>query len=58
MVGDDVEADIGGAKAAGLRGVLVQTGKYRPDDEGKITPSPDAVEGDLPAAVDWILRQA
>jgi ribonucleotide monophosphatase NagD (HAD superfamily) len=29
MVGDDVEADVGGAIDAGLRGVLVRTGKYR-----------------------------
>jgi HAD superfamily hydrolase (TIGR01458 family) len=29
MVGDDVEADVGGALAAGLRAVLVRTGKYR-----------------------------
>ena len=31
MVGDDVEADVGGAIAAGLRGILVRTGKYRND---------------------------
>jgi HAD superfamily hydrolase (TIGR01458 family) len=31
MVGDDVEADVGGAMAAGLPGVLVRTGKYRED---------------------------
>ena len=30
MVGDDVEADVGGAMAAGLPGVLVRTGKYPP----------------------------
>ncbi len=29
MVGDDVEADVGGALEAGLHGVLVRTGKYR-----------------------------
>ncbi len=29
MVGDDLEADIGGAQAAGARGFLVRTGKYR-----------------------------
>lgn len=33
MVGDDVEADVQGAVAAGLQGALVQTGKYRPGDE-------------------------
>jgi HAD superfamily hydrolase (TIGR01458 family) len=31
MVGDDVESDIGGAQGAGLAGILVRTGKYRPD---------------------------
>jgi HAD superfamily hydrolase (TIGR01458 family) len=29
MVGDDVEADVAGALACGLEGVLVRTGKYR-----------------------------
>ena len=29
MVGDDIESDVGGAKKAGLRGILVKTGKYR-----------------------------
>jgi HAD superfamily hydrolase (TIGR01458 family) len=31
MVGDDVETDVGGALAQGLRAVLVRTGKYRED---------------------------
>jgi phospholysine phosphohistidine inorganic pyrophosphate phosphatase len=31
MIGDDVEADVGGAMAAGLPGILVRTGKYRQD---------------------------
>ena len=32
MVGDDVEADVGGAQTAGLCGALVRTGKFRPSD--------------------------
>jgi len=32
MVGDDVEADVRGAMAAGLRGALVRTGKFRSTD--------------------------
>jgi HAD superfamily hydrolase (TIGR01458 family) len=28
MIGDDIEADVGGAMAAGLAGVLVRTGKF------------------------------
>lgn len=34
MVGDDAEADVAGAKAAGLLGVQVETGKYRPGESG------------------------
>lgn len=40
MVGDDVEADVGGAMAAGLAGVLVRTGKYRHDAlTARVTPT-------------------
>jgi HAD superfamily hydrolase (TIGR01458 family) len=31
MIGDDIESDIGGALDAGLRAILVRTGKYRRD---------------------------
>jgi len=33
MIGDDLQSDVIGAQAAGLRGVLVRTGKYRRTDE-------------------------
>jgi phospholysine phosphohistidine inorganic pyrophosphate phosphatase len=40
MVGDDAEADVGGAMAAGLPGVLVRTGKYREDPVmARVTPT-------------------
>ena len=32
MIGDDIEADIGGAQAAGFKGALVKTGKFRATD--------------------------
>ena len=32
MIGDDIRADIGGAQAQGIRGLLVRTGKFRPSD--------------------------
>ena len=35
MVGDDPESDVAGAQAAGLYGIQVETGKYRPQDEGE-----------------------
>jgi HAD superfamily hydrolase (TIGR01458 family) len=29
MIGDDIDADVGGGQQAGLHGILVRTGKYR-----------------------------
>jgi HAD superfamily hydrolase (TIGR01458 family) len=52
MVGDDIDADVVGAQAAGLRGVLVRTGKFRPQDLDAPDHRPDAVIdsiSDLPA---------
>jgi HAD superfamily hydrolase (TIGR01458 family) len=43
MVGDDVEADVAGAKAVGLRGILVRTGKFREDTLAAADPPPDGV---------------
>ncbi|XP_018365671.1 PREDICTED: haloacid dehalogenase-like hydrolase domain-containing protein 2 isoform X1 [Trachymyrmex cornetzi] len=40
MIGDDVRDDVAGAQAAGIRGILVQTGKYRTGDENTIIPGP------------------
>lgn len=54
MIGDDVEADIAGAQAVGIRGILVQTGKYEAGDEAHIAPPPAKVVADLSAAADWI----
>jgi len=43
MVGDDWESDIGGAQTVGLRTILVQTGKYQPEDENNLDPRPDSI---------------
>lgn len=29
IIGDDIDADVGGGQQAGLKGILVKTGKYR-----------------------------
>jgi phospholysine phosphohistidine inorganic pyrophosphate phosphatase len=52
MIGDDVETDVGGAQRAGLKGVLVRTGKYRPADlEGAVIP--DAVLDSVADVPEW-----
>jgi HAD superfamily hydrolase (TIGR01458 family) len=43
MVGDDVVNDVLGAQAAGLVGVLVRTGKFRPEDLDRPEGPPDHV---------------
>ncbi len=54
MIGDDIDADVGGAQQAGLQGILVKTGKYRKNyaDLSAITPDLilDSV-ADLPKAL-------
>ncbi len=60
MVGDDVEADVAGAMAAGLPGVLVRTGKYRRDAlKACVTPTAtvDSIK-DVPALLARILPGA
>jgi HAD superfamily hydrolase (TIGR01458 family) len=55
MVGDDVESDVGGAKAAGLRAILVRTGKFREAALAAAEAKPDAVldsVADLPGVLD------
>ena len=58
MVGDDVVSDVEAAIGAGLRGFLVQTGKYRSGDEDR-TGSPEAILArDIDTAIDMILGGA
>lgn len=55
MIGDDAEADVGGAMDAGLAAILVRTGKYQTGDEAAITPPPTLVAEDLAQAVETVL---
>ena len=43
MVGDDIDSDVGGAQRAGVRGILVRTGKYREEVVARSTIVPDLV---------------
>lgn len=52
MVGDDIVNDVMGAQAVGVTGVLVRTGKFRPEDLQRVDDVPDHVIdsfADLPA---------
>jgi len=55
MVGDDIVSDVGGAQAAGIRGVQVRTGKFRPSDENHPLVKPDLIVDNLKCLVDTIL---
>ena len=57
MIGDDVEADVNGATAASLRAILVQTGKYRKNDEHRIADPSTKVAKDIGEAVAWIANE-
>jgi ribonucleotide monophosphatase NagD (HAD superfamily) len=54
MVGDDAEADVAGAKKAGLLGIQVRTGKWRPGGDvgtadlvlDSVAALPEALEGE------------
>jgi HAD superfamily hydrolase (TIGR01458 family) len=54
MVGDDIEADIGGAKAARLGTVQVMTGKYQVKDDRHPTIAPDGRIGSIADLPRWI----
>jgi ribonucleotide monophosphatase NagD (HAD superfamily) len=56
MVGDDIRGDIGGAQTAGIRGLLVRTGKFRETDLGGPI-RPDAVIGSIADLPDWWARR-
>jgi HAD superfamily hydrolase (TIGR01458 family) len=54
MVGDDIDADVGGAQAAGLCGVLVRTGKFRAGDLERSDAAPDAVLDSIAELPAWL----
>ncbi|MER6628596.1 HAD-IIA family hydrolase [Streptomyces sp. NPDC000987] len=60
MIGDDVESDVLAAQAAGITGVLVRTGKYRPDTLRAAGGTPDHVIdsfAELPALLRGSVQQ-
>jgi HAD superfamily hydrolase (TIGR01458 family) len=55
MIGDDIRGDVAAAQAAGLKGLLVRTGKFQASDlNGDIIP--DGQLGSIAELPDWWLR--
>jgi HAD superfamily hydrolase (TIGR01458 family) len=54
MIGDDIIGDVRGAQAAGLRAVLVRTGKFRPQDLARDDVVPDAVLESFADLPEWL----
>lgn len=57
LIGDDLHDDVGAARAAGLRAILVRTGKFRAGDDADPTVRPDLVADDFAGAVAQLLAQ-
>jgi phospholysine phosphohistidine inorganic pyrophosphate phosphatase len=54
VVGDDLESDVAGARAAGMIGVAVRTGKYRPQDEEQAAEAADVVLDSIADVPRWL----
>jgi len=54
MVGDDLEADIAGAKGSGLNTILVRTGKFREETLDEALVKPDAVVDSIVDVPDYL----
>jgi HAD superfamily hydrolase (TIGR01458 family) len=54
MVGDDIEADVAGAQAHGMKTVLVRTGKFRPDAVERGNVRPDVIVSSIAQLPDWL----
>jgi HAD superfamily hydrolase (TIGR01458 family) len=54
MVGDDIESDVRAAQSLGLKGVLVKTGKYRPELVQGVGQQPDAVLDSVRQLPGWL----
>jgi HAD superfamily hydrolase (TIGR01458 family) len=54
VIGDDLESDALGGKSAGGFGLLVRTGKFRPEQLDRAATQPDAVLDSLAALPQWM----
>lgn len=58
MVGDDIESDIAGAQACGIKTVLVRTGKFRPDALEASGVQPDGIVSSVAQLPQWLEEHA
>jgi HAD superfamily hydrolase (TIGR01458 family) len=54
MVGDDIDADIRGAQAHGMKTILVRTGKFRPDAVEASRVRPDGIISSIAQLPEWL----
>jgi HAD superfamily hydrolase (TIGR01458 family) len=54
MVGEDIEEDIAGAQAHGMKTVLVRTGKFRPDTVERGSVRRDGIVSSIAQLPDWL----
>ena len=54
LVGDDLDSDVGGAQAMGIKGVLVKTGKFRQNYLDKSDIKPDGVLDSVVELPEWL----
>jgi HAD superfamily hydrolase (TIGR01458 family) len=57
MVGDDLESDIAGAQAMGMRTVLLRTGKFRPDAVERSQIQADGIVSSISQLPEWLEDQ-
>jgi len=56
MVGDDLQADVAGAQALGMRALMVRTGKFRADEVEGSDVEPDEIIDSVASLPDLLLR--
>lgn len=54
LVGDDIDSDVGGAQAVGIKGVLVKTGKFRQNYFEQSTVKPDGIINSMADFPAWL----
>lgn len=54
LVGDDLDSDVGGAQAMGIKGVLVKTGKFRQSYLDKSNIKPDGILDTVAELPGWL----